>query len=114
MVNMRAGELSRRADIWQDWWLQSFGWALAALYSLYFIIVYRAGSWIINGMGLPIYTDFACAWTAALQATSGQATILYDPGKFVETQAALVAATDYIYPNWPYPPTFLLVLAPLA
>jgi arabinofuranan 3-O-arabinosyltransferase len=103
-----------RVDIFQGWWLESFGYALAALYLLYFVILYRAGSWIINGAGLPIYTDFACAWAAALQATHGHAASLYDPAKFVEIQAALVGASGYIYPNWPYPPTFLLILAPFA
>ncbi|MBV9374644.1 MAG: DUF2029 domain-containing protein [Alphaproteobacteria bacterium] len=106
--------LSQRVNIFQDWWLQSFGYALAALYLTYFVILYRAGSWIVDGAGRPIYTDFACAWTAALQATSGHAASLYDPAKFVQIQAAVVGPSDYIYPNWPYPPTFLLILAPLA
>ena len=105
---------SRTVNIFQDSWLQFFGYALATLYLLYFVILYRAGTWIINGAGLPIYTDFACAWTAALQATSGHAASLYDPLKFVELQAAEVGPSDYIYPNWPYPPIFLLILAPFA
>ena len=91
-----------------------FGYALAALYLLYFVIIYRAGSWIINGAGLPIYTDFACAWVAALQAIHGHAASLYDPAKFAEMQAALVGTSGYIYPNWPYPPMFLLILAPFT
>ena len=101
-------------DIFQGWWLQSFGYALAALYLFYFAILYRVGRWIIDGAGRPIYTDFACAWVAALQAIHGHATSLYDPAKFVEMQAAVVAPSDYIYPNWPYPPTFLVILAPFA
>jgi hypothetical protein len=105
---------SPSVNIFQDWWLQSFGYALAALYLIYFVILYRAGSWISDPAGRPIYTDFACAWTAAIQATSGHAAALYDPSKFVQIQAAAVGASDYIYPNWPYPPTFLLILAPLA
>ena len=105
---------SRAVNIFQSWWLQSFGYALAALYLFYFVILYRAGSWIVDGAGSPIYTDFACAWTAALQAISGHAASLYDPSKFVEMQAAVVGPSDYFYPNWPYPPTFLLILAPFA
>ncbi|MGA7864603.1 MAG: glycosyltransferase family 87 protein [Stellaceae bacterium] len=105
---------SRAVNVFQSWWLQSFGYALAALYLFYFVILYRAGSWIVDGAGSPIYTDFACAWTAALQAISGHAASLYDPSKFVEMQAAVVGPSDYFYPNWPYPPTFLLILAPFA
>jgi arabinofuranan 3-O-arabinosyltransferase len=105
---------SPRVNIFQDWWLQSFCYALAALYLVYFVILIRAGSWIVDAAGQPIYTDFACAWTAAIQATSGHAASLYDPSKFVQIQAAVVGSSDYIYPNWPYPPTFLLILAPLA
>jgi glycosyl transferase family 87 len=29
-------------------------------------------------------------------------------------QAALVGPKDYVYPNWPYPPTFFFVLIPFA
>jgi hypothetical protein len=101
-------------DIFQDWWLESYGYALAALYLIYFVILYRSGTWIVNVTGLPIYTDFACGWAATLQAIHGHAASLYDPAKFVEMQRAMVAASDYIYPNWPYPPTFFLIFAPFA
>src|SRR5262245_43151013 len=58
------GQPRRSPDIFKGWWLQSFGYALAALYLLYFVILYRAGTWIIGKTGLPIYTDFANAWAA--------------------------------------------------
>jgi hypothetical protein len=108
------GKRSPPVDIFQDWWLESFACALAALYLIYFAILYRSGTWIVNVTGLPIYTDFACGWVAALQAIHGHAASLYDPAKFAEMQAAMVAASDYIYPNWPYPPTFFLIFAPFA
>jgi len=104
----------RAVDIFKDWWFQSFGYALVALYLIYFVILYRAGSWIIDSTGLPIYTDFACGWIAALEAARGHAASLYDPAKFVEMQAVLVGPSDGIYPNWPYPPTFFLIFAPFA
>jgi hypothetical protein len=104
----------RRADVFVSWWLTAFGVALAALYSLYFIILYRAGSWIIDNAGLPIYTDFGNAWLAGMQAVQGNAAILYNPTELVKLQAALFGQTSFFYPNWPYPPTYFLVLAPLA
>jgi arabinofuranan 3-O-arabinosyltransferase len=40
---------------------------------------------------------------------------LYDPGEFDKIQAALFRPGEAVYLNWPsYPPTFFLVLAPLA
>jgi hypothetical protein len=104
----------RRVNIFNDAWLQCFGFALAALYLVYFAILYRLGSWILDNSGLPIYTDFACGWIATLEAARGHAVSLYDPAKFVELQTAFVGSSDGIYPNWPYPPTFFLIFAPFA
>lgn len=106
---------SRSVDIFSNRWLQSFGYAFVALYLLYFVILYRAGTWIIGGTGLPIYTDFAVWWAAGLQALHGNAAALYDPEEFAKIQSALFGPGEAFYPNWPsYPPTFFLVLAPLA
>jgi hypothetical protein len=108
------GNSRRSVDIFTGWWLRSFGYALAALYLLYFIILYRAGTWIINGNGLPIYTDFANAWAAGMQALHGNAAALYDPAELAKVHVALFGPTPFFYPNWPYPPTFFLILAPFA
>jgi arabinofuranan 3-O-arabinosyltransferase len=94
--------------------LQMYSFAIAAIYLLFFVSVYRAGVWIVDGNGMPIYTDFACAWAATMQALHGDPSILYNPTEFVKVQAALVAPTDYYYPNWPYPPLFFLFLAPFT
>jgi arabinofuranan 3-O-arabinosyltransferase len=106
---------SRSVDIFNSRWLQSFGFAFAMLYVLYFVIVYRAGSWIVGSTGLPIYTDFAVFWAAGTQTLHGNPAALYDSGEFMKVQAALFPLGDASYPSWSsYPPTFLLVLAPLA
>ena len=102
-------------DIFNNRWLQSFGFAFAALYLLYFVILYRAGSWIVGSSGLPIYTDFGAWWASGMQALQGNAAALYDPDEFAKIQSALFGSGGAFYPNWPsYPPTFFLVLAPLA
>jgi arabinofuranan 3-O-arabinosyltransferase len=105
---------SRRPDIFTDSWLQSFAFALAGLYLIYFAILYRAGTWITDKTGLPIYTDFGNAWMAGMQALHGNAAALYDPGQLAKVQAALFGPIPYFYPNWPYPPIYFLILAPLA
>jgi arabinofuranan 3-O-arabinosyltransferase len=110
----RDRETRRSPNIFTDWWLQSFGYALAALYLIYFAILYRAGTWIIDKAGLPIYTDFGNAWMAGMQVLHRNAAALYDPGQLAKVQAALFAPTPYFYPNWPYPPTYFLILAPFA
>jgi arabinofuranan 3-O-arabinosyltransferase len=94
--------------------LQAYGYAIAAIYAAFFISVYHAGVWIVDGKGLPIYTDFACAWTATLQALHSDISLLYQPAEFIKLQAALVAPADDYYPNWPYPPTFFLFFAPFT
>ena len=105
---------SRPVDIFQGEWLQLFGYALAALYLVFFVVLYRAGTWIVNATGLPIYTDFGIEWAAGMQALHGNPAALYDPGELAKLQAALFGPGEAFYPNWPYPPTILLVLAPLA
>jgi arabinofuranan 3-O-arabinosyltransferase len=94
--------------------LQLYGYAIAAIYAAFLLSVYHAKTWIVGPDGEPIYTDFACAWIAGVQALRGQITSLYDPARFVEIQAAFVGPSAELYPNWPYPPTFLLILAPFA
>ena len=105
---------SRPVDIFQGEWLQLFGYALATLYLVYFVVLYRAGTWIVNATGLPIYTDFGIWWAAGMQALHGNPAALYDPGELAKLQTALFRPGEAFYPNWPYPPTIFLVLAPLA
>ncbi len=109
-----ASRCQRHLGILAQWRLQVYGYAVAAIYAAFFVSVYRAGTWIVTSGGLPIYTDFACAWAATVQAMHGDAALLYDSTEFVKVQAALVGPRDYYYPNWPYPPTFPLILAPFT
>jgi arabinofuranan 3-O-arabinosyltransferase len=94
--------------------LQPYGYALALIYAIAFIRFYLAGAWIVDHSGAPVYGDFADTWVAGWQALNAEAARLYDSDEFVRIQKALLGAQDYVYPNWPYPPTFFLVLAPLS
>jgi Glycosyltransferase family 87 len=100
--------------IFAAWRLQAYGYGVAAIYAAFLIAVYRAGTWLVDGAGVPVYTDFACAWAATVQALHGGAASLYDPVEFAKVQAALIGSRDYFYPNWPYPPMFFLILAPFT
>ena len=104
----------RSLAIFANWRLHAYGYAIAAIYAAFLIAVYRAGTWLIDGAGVPVYSDFACAWAATVQALHADAAALYDPAEFAKIQAALVGPRDYFYPNWPYPPTFFLILAPFT
>ena len=104
---------SRSVNIFQDAWLQSFGYAFAALYLVYFVILYRAGTWIVNAAGSPIYSEFTPCWVAGLQALHGNVASLADPDEFLRVQNALLGTQEASY-ICSYPPIFLLVLTPLA
>jgi len=94
--------------------LQPYSYALALIYAIAFIRFYLAGAWIVDHSGAPVYGDFADTWVAGWQALNAEAARLYESDEFIRIQKALLGAQDYVYPNWPYPPTFFLVLAPLS
>jgi hypothetical protein len=104
----------RLLGIFEAWRLRAYSLGIATVYAVVFVHFYHDGGWIINIKGAPIYTDFTTAWVAGLQALRGNVATLYDPAEFLEMQAALLGALDFVYPNWPYPPTFSLLLAPFA
>jgi arabinofuranan 3-O-arabinosyltransferase len=94
--------------------LRAYGYALALIYATALIHFYLAGAWIVDHSGAPIYGDFTDAWVAGWHALNAEAAQLYDSNEFVRIQKALLGSRDYFYPNWPYPPTFFLILAPLS
>ena len=110
----RDREKRRGPNIFTDWWLQSFGFALALLYALGFVILYRSETWIVGKTGLPIYTDFGNIWMAGTQALRGNIPAMFNPVELARLKSALFEPTTFFYPNWPYPPTFFLIAAPLA
>jgi arabinofuranan 3-O-arabinosyltransferase len=94
--------------------LQLYGYALALIYAAALIHYYLARAWIVDASGAPIYSDFTDAWVAGWHALNADASELYYSNEFVRIQKALLGARDYFYPNWPYPPTFFLILSPLS
>jgi hypothetical protein len=100
--------------IFASWRLQAYGYALAAVYAGLLLHFYLAGAWIIDRAGMPVYSDFADAWVIGIEALRGNAALIYEPGEFTRLQSAVLGARDFFYPNWPYPPTFFLILAPFG
>lgn len=68
-------------------------------------------------MGAPnarlTFTDFSVYWVASYLALHGQALSVFDPASFCGNFQALVPASPCGYP-WLYPPTFYLLILPLA
>jgi arabinofuranan 3-O-arabinosyltransferase len=100
--------------IFAGWRLQAYGCALAVVYAGLLVHSYLAGAWIIDRAGMPVYSDFTDAWVAGIEALRGKAALIYEPAEFIRIQSALLGPRDFFYPNWPYPPTFLLILAPFG
>src|SRR5205823_6500914 len=94
--------------------LEACGYALAISYAVIFVHLYRAGSWILDIVGAPVYTDFATIWVAGIEAVRGEAARLYDSAQFLKIQAQLLGTRPFFYPNWPYPPIMLLIAAPFG
>ena len=94
--------------------MQTYGYALATVYAGLQLHFYLAGTWVIDRAGMPVYSDFTELWVAAKEALRGKAALIYEPAEFVRAQSALLGPRGFFYPNWPYRPTFLLILAPLG
>jgi hypothetical protein len=72
------------------------------------------GTWLLDGDGRPIASDFVNVWAAGRLAADGHPALAYDwtIHKSVEIRAVGHAFENYY--GWHYPPTFLFVAALLA
>jgi hypothetical protein len=104
----------RSLGIFANWRLQAYGYTLAVFYIAFFAYLYWLGVWLLNKSGMPVYHDFTNMFVAGLEALHGEATSAYDPVTHLKAQEALVGAGNSLFSNWPYPPTYFLILAPLA
>ncbi len=104
----------RVLGIFAAWRLRAYGCAIAVVYAALLLKLYIGGIWLVNSEGVPVYTDFTCAWIAGSLTLHGQSALLYDPAEFVKIQAALAVSKLSFYQTWPYPPIYFLILAPLS
>ena len=106
--------LLRPLGVFAPWRLYAFGCVVTAIWAIGLLNLYQRGHWLADNLGVPVYTDFACAYVAGLHALQGDTASLYIPKEFLKAQDALVGPGHSVFWTWPYPPTFLLILAPLA
>ena len=107
-------QLIRPLRFFEEARLQAYGYTLAVIYAVIFAQAYRVGVWITDSAGAPAYTDFTTMWISGIEALRGEAARLYDSTEFLKIQAGLLGEKPYFYPNWPYPPTVLLIAAPFS
>ena len=117
--SVRAGpeprlEPPRLLGIFASWRLQAYGYTLAVFYAACLAYVYWLGAWLVNSSGVPLYHDFTNIWIAGTQALHGKAAAVYDQAAQMAAQEALVGAGQAVFSTWPYPPIYLLLLAPLG
>src|SRR6266404_2376149 len=111
--------LSGRRDtptlgIFAAWRLQAYGYTLAALYGAIFFYMYKVGIWLLDSNVVPSYNNFTNMWIAGTQALHGDAASAYNPAEHIKAQDTLVGTGHARFSLWPYPPTYFLILAPLA
>jgi len=104
----------RVLGIFAAWRLEAYGFGIAVIYATTLVHFYLAGTWIVDSAGSPIYTDFTNMWIAGGQAVHGAAASGYGFAEYSKVQDAVLGAGRAVYSTWPYPPTFFLILAPIA
>lgn len=75
---------------------------------------WATGSGLMNGAGLAVGRDFTMFWSASVLALEGNAGSVYDFQLIRELQGSLTGVPDPAYPVWLYPPTGLLLVAPVS
>ena len=100
--------------IFVSWRLQAYGYTLAVFYTVCLAYMYWLGVWLVNAEGVPTYHDFTNIWVASTQAVHGRAAQVYDQAVQAKAQEVLVGAGRAIFSTWPYPPSYLVILAPLG
>ena len=71
-------------------------------------------TWILNGSGRPIHTDYPNVYAAGRLVLEGHAAAAYDWNLHYAAENALVAHSQAEYLGWHYPPPFLLIAGLLA
>jgi hypothetical protein len=91
--------------------LYAFG--LLVCYAVFLATGYFDKLWLFDQAGQGRAIDFVAAWAAAKLAVSGHAASAYDLAAFTREQLTGVASLGGDY-AWAYPPTYFLLIVPLA
>jgi hypothetical protein len=71
-------------------------------------------NWSYEGKPTPVGEDFSIFWTASALSLAGEPNTVYDLSKFQAAQMTLIGKSTPPGCGWYYPPTFLLIVLPLA
>ncbi len=88
--------------------------AFCVAHAVYLIDSFVHGTWLIDTFGHGIATDFVNVWAAGRLVLDGQPAAAYDWSVHKAMEDAATGAVSDEYFAGLYPPTFLLVAAPLA
>jgi len=85
-----------------------------AIYAISFVVWIAARHGMVDPKGTPIGVDFVNSWAGSHLALSGHPQDVYSFSKIHAAERAAVNAPQVSIFGWYYPPTFLLVVLPLA
>jgi hypothetical protein len=100
--------------VFARWRLLAYGYTFPVFYAAFFLYLYWHGLWLINDSGAPVYHDFTRFWVTGWQALHGETASLYGQAAFKEVQDSTAGFGRSPYSLLSYPPTFTLILTPLA
>jgi hypothetical protein len=86
---------------------------IVAAYLIFYAYLILTGSGLIDREGFPVGRDFSHYWVASSLTLSGEPAAVYDYPRMEATRTAVFGAAQVTLP-WLYPPTFLLMVLPLA
>src|SRR3984893_1780691 len=104
----------RILGVFARWRLLAYGYTFPVFYAAFFLYLYCRGLWLVNESGALVYHDFTRFWVAGWQALHGETASLHDQAAFKEVQDNSAGFGRSRSSLLSYPPTFTLVLVPLA
>ncbi|MGB9649463.1 MAG: glycosyltransferase family 87 protein, partial [Stellaceae bacterium] len=104
----------RILGVFARWRLLAYGYTFPVFYAAFFLYLYCRGLWLVNDSGAPVYHDFTDFWVAGWQALHGEIESLHGQAAFKEVEANATVYGRLPYSLLSYPPTFTLILVPLA
>ena len=104
----------RILGVFARWRLLAYGYTFSVFYAAFFTYLYSRSLWLANESGAPVYHDFTRFWVTGWQALHGETASLYSQPAFKEVLDSATGFGRSPYSLLSYPPTFTLVLVPLA
>ncbi len=104
----------RILGIFARWRLLAYGYTFPVFYAAFFLYLYWHGLWLANDNGMPVYHDFTDFWVTGWQAIHGETASLHAQAAFKQVQDSAAGFGRSPHSLLSYPPTFTLILVPLA